>query len=471
MNDLAHYLSGQLLSMKLGVLFHSMRTEALFREHLNTLDRQLWQALAGSGVRADAVLIHSGSAHTHYADDQVKAFRAWGHFLRWVPADRPDQFILLRPGKRPLFIPLIARDFWHDPHLDMPHWWAELMDISAIEDISGLSAALPGLTTCAFLGENTALAASLPIAPALINPPALLHWLDYDRAYKTPYEVKRIADANAHALTGHQAAHDAFLQGKDEFDIHMDYLSACRVLDDELPYSNIIALNKNAAILHYQHKQRLPQQSASRRQNHVLLIDAGCRAYGYCSDITRTWCAAGIHPLFAALLSGMQKLQLELIREIHIGLPFADLHQQAHLHLAQLLIDTNICRGIAEDLTRAGVTQTFLPHGLGHLLGLQVHDVGGRLAERDGSILAPPAHYPALRNTRTVQKDMVFTIEPGLYFIPMLLDKLRASATGSLVDWSLVDQLIPYGGIRIEDNVWMNADEAHNLTRRPLLDG
>lgn len=454
--------------MELGVLFHSMSTEALFREHLQTIDHQLALALAGTGVPSDAVLIHSGSAHIHYADDHAKAFRAWGHFLRWVPVDRPDQFILLRPGQKPLFIPLIPQDFWHDQHLDMPSWWSAAMDIQPIAELPGLGAALPAGLRLVFLGENTALAASLSIPAALINPPALLHWLDYERAYKTTYEINRIAEANANALGGHQAAHDAFLQGKDEFDIHLAYLAACRTLDDELPYPNIIALNKNAAILHYQHKQRYDQQYAAIPPNHVLLIDAGCRVYGYCSDITRTWCSPDAHPLFAALLNGMQKLQQAVIQNIRIGQPFADLHHQTHLLLAQLLIDNNICRGLAEDLTSSGVTQTFLPHGLGHLLGLQVHDSGGRLAARDGSILAPPAHYPALRNTRTIEKDMVFTIEPGLYFIPMLLERLQQTDASKLVEWSLVEQMLPYGGIRIEDNVWITADGVHNLTRRPV---
>jgi Xaa-Pro dipeptidase len=65
---------------------------------------------------------------------------------------------------------------------------------------------------------------------------------------------------------------------------------------------------------------------------------------------------------------------------------------------------------------------------------------------------------------------MVFTIEPGLYFIPMLLERLRQSSVANMVDWLLVDQLTPLGGIRIEDNIWIKADGVHNLTRRPLLD-
>jgi Xaa-Pro dipeptidase len=70
-----------------------------------------------------------------------------------------------------------------------------------------------------------------------------------------------------------------------------------------------------------------------------------------------------------------------------------------------------------------------------------------------------------LRLTRTLELDALFTIEPGIYFIPMLLDELRVGAAASEVNWSLVDALLPYGGIRIEDNVWLTAAGPVNITR------
>ena len=455
----------QLQSVGTGVLFHSMNIQMLFGEHIRTLQQQLDKAFADTQMPVDAVMIHSGSEHLHYADDQGKPFRAWGHFLRWIPVDRADQFVLLRAGKKPLFIALIPRDYWHDPELEMPLWWTAHVDITIISKLEELPAALPEALAFAFLGENQALAEALCVHGELINPQRLLNWLDYHRAYKTPYELHRLAEANAHALSGHQAAHDAFLAGADEFDIHQAYLRACRVLDQELPYPNIVGLNEHAAILHYQHKKRY---STDKPDNHVLLIDAGCRAASYCSDITRTWCTSNAHPLFQNLLAGMQKLQTSIIHNIRVGMNYGDLHHQAHLYLGQLLTDSKLCSGTAETLVDNGITQAFLPHGLGHLLGLQVHDAGGRMADPEGNLNPPPARYPALRNTRRIEEDMVFTIEPGLYFIPLLLDRLRASGHGKLVNWPVVDQLIPLGGIRIEDNIWVRKDCVHNLTRQPL---
>ena len=80
---------------------------------------------------------------------------------------------------------------------------------------------------------------------------------------------------------------------------------------------------------------------------------------------------------------------------------------------------------------------------------------------------AAPEHSPALRNTRTVEETMVFTIEPGCYFIPLLLEPQRNTAIGKMLNWNLIDELYPYGGIRIEDNISVTKSGIENLTRKP----
>jgi Xaa-Pro dipeptidase len=114
------------------------------------------------------------------------------------------------------------------------------------------------------------------------------------------------------------------------------------------------------------------------------------------------------------------------------------------------------------------VTAAFFPHGLGHHLGLQVHDVGGKLSDHLGTPLKQPEAYPFLRNLRPVEAGNVFTVEPGLYFIPQLLEALRARPCGSQVNWKAVDALRKYGGVRIEDNVHVSGDAVENLTRAAL---
>ena len=95
---------------------------------------------------------------------------------------------------------------------------------------------------------------------------------------------------------------------------------------------------------------------------------------------------------------------------------------------------------------------------LGHSLGIQVHDVGMRLRP-------PRADNPFLRNTSVIEAGQVFTIEPGCYFIDGLLAPLRGDQRAALLDWTTVDALRPFGGVRLEDDVVVTAGGMRNLTR------
>jgi Xaa-Pro dipeptidase len=137
--------------------------------------------------------------------------------------------------------------------------------------------------------------------------------------------------------------------------------------------------------------------------------------------------------------------------------------------LAGILKDFDIVQLDADDQLSTGVISTFFPHGLGHLLGLQVHDIGGFQQSSDGAMKAAPEHSPALRLTRELASDMVITIEPGLYFIEPLLKSLADTDNGKYINWGLIEQLKPYGGIRIEDNVLVQAQGSENFTRNAFF--
>lgn len=119
----------------------------------------------------------------------------------------------------------------------------------------------------------------------------------------------------------------------------------------------------------------------------------------------------------------------------------------------------------AEATMAAGITRTFFPHGVGHYIGLQVHDVGGFMADDKGATIAKPEGHPFLRLTRNLEEGHVMTIEPGLYFIESLLDSLSKSQHARHIDWTRVDAFRKFGGVRIEDDVAITAGGSENLTR------
>ena len=264
--------------------------------------------------------------------------------------------------------------------------------------------------------------------------------------------------ASGLGATGHIAAEVAFREGKSEFAINRAYCKAVSHTDVELPYSNIIALNQNGAVLHYTNLQR-----EAPAELHSFLIDAGAQVHGYASDITRTYSNGDAR--FAALIERMESMQLDIVSRIKAGLDYRDMHVETHRLLAGVLNDAELATGDPDTLIATGVTTAFLPHGLGHLLGLQVHDVGGFMENEGGTTIDPPSGHPFLRLTRVLEENMVLTIEPGLYIIDMLLENLRGTPAEGHVNWTTVDALRPFGGIRIEDDVRVLANGSENLTR------
>jgi Xaa-Pro dipeptidase len=348
------------------------------------------------------------------------------------------------------------RDYWYKPP-GVPHeFWTAHFEIAVIHDTAQAGEQINGIGRCAFIGEWQEEFSAWNFAAR--NPKSLVDRLHFSRAIKTAYEIECMRQASRLAARGHAAAEAAFRQGASEYDIHTGYLRAIRQTENELPYPSIVALNSNAAVLHYQHQER-----AAPAQIHSFLIDAGADHSGYASDITRTYAAAKDD--FAALVDGMHELQQSLCGQVRAGTDYASIHLDAHLRIAALLRDSELIRVPAEDAVGSGLSGVFFPHGVGHLLGLQVHDVAGFMVDAAGTHKQRPTGHPNLRLTRTLEPGFVVTIEPGLYFIDALLDEARTSSQADAIQWRHVDALRRYGGIRIEDNVVCTSGEPENLTR------
>ncbi len=264
--------------------------------------------------------------------------------------------------------------------------------------------------------------------------------------------------ASRRGATGHAAAEVAFREGMSEFEIHRAYSRAVSHTEPELPYGNIVALNEHGAVLHYTDLDR--QAPPAIRS---FLIDAGAQVLGYASDITRTYSHGDQR--FQDLIDAMELMEQEIVSQVRVDVDYRELHIGTHRMLAGILVDADLATGDPETLLETGVTSAFFPHGLGHLLGIQVHDVGGFMESESGTFIDPPSGHPFLRLTRVLEEDMVLTIEPGLYVIDMLLENLRGTPAEDHVNWSTVDWLRPFGGIRIEDDIRVLVNDQENLTR------
>ncbi|MEO0575042.1 MAG: Xaa-Pro dipeptidase [Pseudomonadota bacterium] len=408
---------------------------------------------------ADTAVVFSGALRMAFLDDHGYPFAVNPHFAYWLPlVDVTDSYVIYRVGEKPILTYCQPDDYWHALPAAPDPYWAEHFDVRVVRTADAAKAHLPSNSKAPiFIGEPLEPAHTLGIER--INPSAALHRLDTARTRKSEYELERMRTASRMGATAHNAAAARFAAAPaSEYELHARYLEAIECVDSDLPYHSIVALNENGAILHYQRRDRtVPEVGRS------FLIDAGAASAGYASDITRTYCNES--GLFNDLITSMDTLQQELCANVRADVDYRELHLLMHRLLATLLVEHRIATGSAEALIDAGITRVFLPHGLGHYLGLQVHDVGGHLADADGTPTERPSDDPNLRLTRSLSADEVLTIEPGLYFIDMLLAPLRSSAHKDLLDWQAIDALKPFGGIRIEDNVRVLDGGQENLTR------
>lgn len=222
-------------------------------------------------------------------------------------------------------------------------------------------------------------------------------------------------------------------------------------------YGSIAVAGANCAVLHATPGAR------ELADGDLVLVDAGAEVHGYDCDVTRTWPVASAFTaeqgdLYAMLL----EVQQAAVAGVRAGVEYKDLHMQASRGIAAGLVDFGLLKGAPDDLVDRDAHALFFPHGLGHLIGLATHDVGGWPAGRERS------ERPGLKFLRIdleLEAGNVVTIEPGVYFVRALLEdpELRHEHHEH-VAWDRVDRMLDFGGFRIEDTVLATADGHEVLT-------
>lgn len=221
-------------------------------------------------------------------------------------------------------------------------------------------------------------------------------------------------------------------------------------------YGTIVGTGPNSAVLHFEPGPRLAAEGD------FVLVDAGAEIERYVTDVTRTYVVGKPTPFQRDLYDVVLAAEVRGIERCVAGAEWTALHLMTAVDLTAGLVSLGILRGKAESLIEQEAHTLFFPHGLGHMVGLGVRDASG---------LLPGRVKDARPTLRTLRMDLplapgyVVTIEPGLYFIPALLnDATRRSRFKDVVNWDLVDQHLSLGGVRIEDNILVTEDAPVNLT-------
>jgi Xaa-Pro aminopeptidase len=278
------------------------------------------------------------------------------------------------------------------------------------------------------------------------------------RRPKDEVELARMRAANDATNAAFRAALPLLREGVSEREVQVELEAAAfRHGSESMAYDTIIGGGVNSAVLHF-------APSARRFQaGELVLIDAGAQHLGYASDVTRTYPVGG--PLSSTqqeIHAVVHRAEQAAIERCRPGVEWRDVHRVAALVIAEGLAAVGLLSGEPESLVESGAVWLFFPHGIGHLVGLGVRDAGGvPLRERRDE----PKPYPNLRINLPLEPGFVVTVEPGVYFVPAILnDPENRSRHRDAVDWGRADQLLGFGGVRIEDDVLITADGHEVLT-------
>jgi Xaa-Pro aminopeptidase len=281
--------------------------------------------------------------------------------------------------------------------------------------------------------------------------------LTHARRPKDEPELQRMRRAAQATEAGFRVAREAIRPGNTERNIQVEIEAAfAREGADGTAYGTIVGTGSNGAVLHFSPTDR------AVKTGDLVLIDAGAEVQRYACDVTRTFIADRPTPEQKALYELVLNVEQNGISQCVVGAEWRDVHLAAATEIARGLVAFGLLRGNPESLVEQDAHALFFPHGLGHMVGLGVRDAGGFLPGRK------PSTRPGLSNLRMdlpLEPGYAVTVEPGIYFIPALLNKTdNRSKYRDMVNWELADRLMSIGGIRIEDNVHITPSGPEILT-------
>ncbi|RSL57459.1 putative Xaa-Pro aminopeptidase [Fusarium duplospermum] len=400
-------------------------------------------------------------------NDEPEPFRQRRFFYYLTGCNLPDCYYIydIQSSKSILFIPPIDPDsvIWSGLPLSIDEA-LQNYDVDEVKLTSELNA------TLAHLGQSNPQSTAYAIANQVSdhvtflefekkNFDALKEAIEVSRVVKDEFEVAMIRKANHVSDIAHRAVLEKAKTAVNEREFEAAFLERCVAHGaKEMAYHPIAASGRAAATLHYVTNESPLEGKLN------LLMDAGAEWNNYAADITRTFPLSGkFSKESREIYEIVLKMQNDCIAVLKEGVLWDDVHLLAHKIAIDGLLSIGILKGDKDEILKARTSAAFLPHGLGHYLGMDTHDTGGNANYDDEDKL-----FRYLRVRGTLPSGSVITVEPGIYFCNFIIAPyLEDPVHSKFIDSAVLDKYWDVGGVRIEDNILITKDGYENLTITP----
>lgn len=298
-------------------------------------------------------------------------------------------------------------------------------------------------------------AGSLSVDPSL-DTNNILETYNEVRRVKDAAEIELIRNIAVMAKAGYTHLKTYIRPGVSERQIQLEYeMEVLKAGSEKMPYDSIVGTGTNAAVLHAIPTSRIV------KDGDLVLIDAGADIQDYCVDITRVFPANGKFSNQQQMVyDTVLKAQTASIALCKPGSAWSDVHLASARMIATGLKEMGIMNCSVDEALESAAVSVFFPHGVGHMVGLKVRDVGAKYNPN-------PKKYAGarLRVDMTLNQGHLMTVEPGLYFIKELLtDQETRNTYKSQINWQEVEKWMNVGGVRLEDDIHVTDQGPRNLT-------
>jgi Xaa-Pro aminopeptidase len=278
------------------------------------------------------------------------------------------------------------------------------------------------------------------------------------RRVKEPAEIDVMRRAAAATAAGYRAVQPFLKPGYSERRIQVELEAEYfRHGAQKTGYDTIVGIGAQSAVFHGS-----PSNERVAREGDFILIDSGAELDRYVIDVTRTYVAGSPSAFQRDLHAAVLSAQIRACGRCRAGTEWKDVHFGAATDMVASLVELGLMKGNPSSLVEQEAHALFFPHGVGHMLGLGVRDASGL---EPGRTKDPRPSLRSLRMDLILRPGYIVTVEPGLYFVPALLnDPVRRTKFRDAVNWSMAEQYLALGGVRIEDNLVITDGEPINLT-------